>query len=144
MEPESPSELTIGGVSKETLRARLAAGSVSLNAYAELLFDAPEFTVSAREHRIDLVTVSLDDLGLPTGGTLPAIFERARSRGYAPCPLEVGPHLRLHLLDQQAGPYLTVASPDRGRMTWASRRASVSIRPCSISSKEFDNEDASR
>ena len=111
MAPESRTELTIGGVSKEGLRARLVVASVSLNAYAESLFAAPEFTVSGREHRIDLVTVSLEQLGLPSGGSLPTIFEQATSRGYAPCPLEVAPHLRLLFLDQSSGPYLTVASP---------------------------------
>lgn len=111
MAPESRTELTIGGVPKEDLRVRLAAGSVSLNVYAEVLFDAPEFTVVDHEERIVLVTASLADLGLPSGGSLPAIFDRAESLGYAPCPLEVAPHLRLRLVDQSPGPYLTVASP---------------------------------
>jgi hypothetical protein len=111
MEGESPTLVSIGGVSKEELRHRLAEASVSLNPYAELLFDASEFTVSDRVRPIDLVSVSLEDLGLDAGGTLPAIFERADGLGYELCPLEVAPHLRLHFLDQSAGPYLTVASP---------------------------------
>lgn len=110
LEDDPPSELAIGGVSKEALRRRLTAASVSMNRYADVLFDAPEFTVSDNEHRIRLVTVSLDDLGLYAGGSLTAIFERAESHGYALCPLEVAPHLRLQHLDQSHGPYLTIAS----------------------------------
>ena len=108
---DSPTELTIGGVSKADLRRRLGAASVSLNAYAEVLFDAQEFTVSEGPQRLRLVTLSLDDLDLPTGASLPVIFERAEILGYALCPLEVAPHLRLRFLDQPPGPYLTVASP---------------------------------
>ena len=110
METEARS-LIIGGVSKDELRQRLASASVSLNAYAEQLFEAPEFTVSTERLQIRLVTVSLADLGFQTGGTLPAIFERAESVGYDLCPPEVAAHLRLQFPDQSAGPYLTVASP---------------------------------
>jgi hypothetical protein len=111
MADEPHSELTIGGVEKEELRRRLASASVSLNAYAEQLFEAPEFTVSAYPRQIALITVSLSDLGLHSGGTLPDIFERASTHGYDLCPLEVAPHLRLEFLDQSPGPYLTIASP---------------------------------
>ncbi len=111
MTGEPPLAVTIGGVSKTELRTRLTAASVSLNEYAELLFEAPDFSVSEAPHRLGLVMVSLDDLGLADGGSLPEIFGRAASLGYALCPLEVAPQLRLQLVDQAAGPYLTVASP---------------------------------
>lgn len=111
METESRTDLSIGGVTKEALRHRLTCASISLNLYAEVLFDAPDFTVFDAERRIRLVTLSLDELGLHAGGSLQAIFERAESRGYTLCPLEVAPHLRLLFLDQSPGPYLTVASP---------------------------------
>jgi hypothetical protein len=110
MADEPHSELTIGGVNKEELRRRLASASVSLNAYAEQLFEAPEFTVLAEPRQIGLITVALPQLGMHSGGTLPDIFERASAHGYDPCPLEVAPHLRLGFLDQSPGPYLTIAS----------------------------------
>jgi hypothetical protein len=110
MADEPRPELTIGGVSKEALRRRLASASVSLNAYADQLFDAPEFTVADEPRPITLITVSLPGLGLHSGGTLPLILERACMLGYDLCPLEVAPHLRLGFLDQAPGPYLTVAS----------------------------------
>lgn len=111
MRDDPPPELTIGGVSKEELRDRLVAASVPLNAYAEQLFDVPEFTVAAEPQRIRLITISLPALGLHSGGTLPAIFEHADAHGYALCPIEVAPHLRLRFLDQLPGRYLTIASP---------------------------------
>lgn len=103
-------ELVIGGVSKASLRDRLTQEGVSLNAYAEQLFESPEFTTSPLPQRLRLASVSLRQLGLPSGGTLPAVFERAVESGYEVCPTEVGPHLRFHHLDQPLGPYLTVAS----------------------------------
>jgi hypothetical protein len=111
MRDEPDSDLVVGGVSKPDLRRRLVAASVSLNAYAEQLFDIPEFTVAVAALPISVITLSLTELGLDSGGTLPYIFEHARSRGYDLCPLEVAPHLRLAFLDQSPGPYLTVASP---------------------------------
>lgn len=111
MDPEPTTLLNIGGTSKQDLRHLLAEASVAMNAYAELLFDAPEFTVSDERHPIELTMVSLDELGLGSGASLPGIFDRAQTLGYRLCPLEAAPHLRLQLLDQPPGPYLTVASP---------------------------------
>lgn len=110
MKSDQLGALTVGGVSKRELRARLAAASVSLNEYAESLFESPEFGVSEQPRDLGLVVVSLDELGLTAGGPLPVIFERAGSLGYALCPLEVAPHLRLALVGQTEGPYLTIAS----------------------------------
>lgn len=110
MRSEQLGTLTVGGVSKEELRARLAAASVSLNEYAESLFASPEFGVSEQPRHLGLVAVSLHDLGLTAGGSLPVIFERAASLGYGLCPLEAAPHLRLAPVRQTAGSYLTVAS----------------------------------
>jgi hypothetical protein len=110
MDHESTIHLNIGGISKQGLRHLLTEASVAMNAYAELLFDAPEFTLSNERYAIELTTVSLAELGLHSGASLPGIFDRAQSLGYRLCPLEVAPHLRLQLLDQPPGPYLTVAS----------------------------------
>jgi hypothetical protein len=111
MRDDPDSELVVGGVSKPDLRRRLTAASVSLNAYAEQLFDASEFAVAAERLPISVITLSLTELGLESGATLPDIIERADMHGYDLCPLEVAPHLRLAFLDQSPGPYLTVASP---------------------------------
>ncbi len=111
MRDELHPDLVVGGVWKPDLRRRLEAASVSLNVYAEQLFDAPEFTVADEPRPIVVIAVSLPELGLESGAPLPVIFEHADMHGYDLCPLEVAPHLRLAFLDQSPGPYLTVASP---------------------------------
>lgn len=103
-------ELSIGGVPKDELLARLGRRGVSLNDYARALFADAAFTTSPEVHILRLVQVSLPEIGLPHGGRFDEIVANAAASGLEPCPLEVGPHLRLDHLDQPRGPYLTIAS----------------------------------
>lgn len=95
--------LSTGGVSRGELLARVRAAGVSLNELAHRLFDDPRFVPAAAPSRVDTVEISVGMLGLPGGGTIAAVLDRAREAGLAPCPLEVGPHLRLLLVDQPEG-----------------------------------------
>jgi hypothetical protein len=94
----------IGGVTKSDLLLRLQTSQVQLNDFARALFAHPQFVTSPE--RVSLVTreLSVADLGLPNGGTMAEVNERAERLGLAVCPLEVGPHLRLQWLDQPAAP----------------------------------------
>ncbi len=103
-------ELCIGGVTKAELLARLRLKGVSLNDYARTLFADSAFTTSSEVRCVRVVQVSLAEIGLPDGGRFDEILIEAARLGLEPCPLEVGPHLRLAFLDQPMGPYLTVAS----------------------------------
>lgn len=105
-------ELPIGGVTKAELLERLDRTGVALNDYARDLFADADFTTSATVRTLRLAVVSLSDLGLVDGGRFDEIVARAATLGLETCPIEVGPHLRLHHLDQPEGPYLTVASPE--------------------------------
>lgn len=58
------------------------------------------FSLAAQESVLDLVRVSVADLDFPQGAYRKDIYERAFSRGFNPCPLEVGPQLRLQYRDQ--------------------------------------------
>ncbi|MEL6982136.1 MAG: hypothetical protein AAFO29_06905 [Actinomycetota bacterium] len=102
--------LSIGAVPKPDLLVALERAGVRLNDYARALFADPAFTTSAEANTVALVQVSLPDIGLPDGGRFDEILAKAAALGLAPCPLEVGPHLRLSDVDQPKGPYLTVAS----------------------------------
>jgi hypothetical protein len=103
-------ELRIGGVTKDDLVAMLSRQGVMLNDYARALFDDPAFTTSIDTRNMRLKQVSLPEIGLPEGGTFDEILAHAAALQLQPCPLEVGPHLRLSYLEQPLGPYLTVAS----------------------------------
>lgn len=102
--------MRIGGVSKDLLLTRLEPGGVKLNDYARALFADSDFLPSDVSQVIRLVQVSLPEIGLPNGGRFDQILDRAADVELEPCPLEVGPHLRLAYVDQPRGQYLTVAS----------------------------------
>lgn len=51
--------------------------------------------VTTEPEEIDLVIVTVAELGFPNGGTREKIYSRAESLGLMLCPAEVGPQLRL-------------------------------------------------
>ncbi len=106
----NPHTLRLGGTTKHELLSALAHQGVKLNDYARDLFADAAFTTSTETGEVQLVQVSLPDIGLPNGGRFDQIVTHAAEFGLEPCPLEVGPRLRLDYVDQPRGPYLTVAS----------------------------------
>lgn len=126
MMPDQYVDLTI--IHVPTLIASLRDAHVQLNEHAnellQLLRQAPE------PHRGHLLVreYSVGELRLQQPATLPAIYEQAANIGLQPCPLLVGPVLRLAYQDQPDTPEtspqhrapegsLTVASPMRTRGT---------------------------
>jgi hypothetical protein len=103
-------KVAVGGITKADLLVMLERASVSLNDYARVLFADDNFTTTREARNACLAVVSLPEIGLPNGGVYAEILARAAEHGLVPCSLETAPHLRLNLLDQAEGPYLTVAS----------------------------------
>ena len=68
----------------------------------------PAFTVATEETELDLVVVSVAELGFKNGATREQIYSRAEERGLDHCPAEVGPQLRLQYADQPKGEWLVV------------------------------------
>ncbi len=58
---------------------------------------------------VNLVVVSVADLGFPQGAKGSEIYDKALSLGLQLCPAEVGPQLRLQYPDQAAGGWILVA-----------------------------------
>lgn len=73
------------------------------------------FTVANTETTLDLVNVSVADLGFTRDTTRRAIYERAQELGLALVPLEVGPQLRLQYKDQPMDGFLAVGSEEDPR-----------------------------
>lgn len=94
-----PRPLTVGGLSREDLAARLREQGVALNAHAQALLAQPVFDVRTAE-RVQVVAVSVGGLGLSDGGTLAGVFAAARERGLALRPPDAAPYLRLAWLTQ--------------------------------------------
>ena len=70
---------------------------------------SPAFTVATEETEVDLVAVSVAELGLGDRTCYPIVYKRARDLGLELCPPEVGPQLRLQYMDQ---PYSKILPPE--------------------------------
>jgi hypothetical protein len=90
----------IGGMAKPALFAALRSHGVALNEAAETLFAQDTFTKATDGGDWETMELSVAHLGCSQGATMAAILQRAAERGWSPCPLELGPHLRLQWLDQ--------------------------------------------
>ncbi len=71
----------------------------------------PAFTLATEETTLDLVNVSVADLGFTKVALLNDvdIYARAIELGLSLCPAEVGPQLRRQYLDQPKGEWLRIA-----------------------------------
>lgn len=116
--------IQVGSLGKPDLLAELRRRGVELNEAAETLFAHPAFTTTAGPSSIDTVEVPVGALGFRQGATMERIHQRATELGLALCPLELGPYLRLRLVDQPEGSLGYPPSRNRappGSITVASR-----------------------
>lgn len=65
--------------------------------------------VATQEEDVDLVRLSVANLGFKEGARYDAICARATEMGLELCPAEVGPQLRLQYKDQPRGEWILVA-----------------------------------
>jgi hypothetical protein len=95
--------IEVGGLTNLQLFQSLQQNSILMNKYAERLLSDGKFTTSETKYRLNMVQLTVKDLGYSNGATLPQIYERAIELGLELCPLELGPFLRLAYLDQPEG-----------------------------------------
>lgn len=95
--------ICIDGTTKAALLFQLQHTGVRLNEAAQALFGDDRFTTSAIRSNVEIAELSVDGLGLRNGATIAQIVEQAEALGLSPCPLELGPHLRLQYTDQPEG-----------------------------------------
>jgi hypothetical protein len=98
-----PNSVSIGGMSKPALLARLREHSVQLNDAAEALFEDRRFTTVGRQRVVEIAVLSVAEFGFDEGATYGEIVAAALESGWIECPLELGPHLRMQFLDQPDG-----------------------------------------
>ncbi len=103
-------EISIGGLDKELLLQRLVEAGIRFNDYAKILFDHPKFFPSHSVKKVKLVKVKPTDLGLKNPYSIEKLLQVASTFGLRPCPLYLAAFLRLEYLDQEEGPYCTIAS----------------------------------
>jgi hypothetical protein len=97
--------ITIGNISRDKFISTFKERGMDVDNWAADMMKQDAFTVE----QIDLVNVSVGELGFGKATRYDAICQRAKERGLELCPLEVGPQLRLQYLDQPLGEWFIVA-----------------------------------
>jgi hypothetical protein len=76
---------------------------------ADEILGRPAFPFIKTPVELDLVVLSVFELGFGDEASLHDIYARAEALGFELCPAEVGPVLRLNYLDQPPGDFLHIA-----------------------------------
>jgi hypothetical protein len=104
-------EITIGGKTAKELTKELKDNGFEISDYAkDEMMENKEFKPLKKAEKLDLVILSVNDLGFPSGATRQEIYEKAQELGLKIVPAEVGPQLRLQYEDQPMGEYLIIGS----------------------------------
>jgi hypothetical protein len=92
------------------LRDALDAEPARIGDSADEILSRPAFRFVAIKTDVDLVALSVGELGFgQQGATLADIYARAIKLGFELCPAEVGPQLRRQYVDQPVGQFLHIA-----------------------------------
>jgi hypothetical protein len=99
----------------------------TLGESASEIIGRPAFKLSRTRTQIDLVVLTAADLGLARdeGVSVDAVYTRAELLGFALCPAETGPQLRLQYLDQRVGEFLHIAMRPIAR--WTGEQTSFTV-----------------
>jgi hypothetical protein len=103
--------------SKRLLYGALEDADCGIGDTAEEMLVMPEFTLSAVATKLNIVVLSVSELGLgQENEALGDIYAQAQKVGFKLCPPEVGPQLRLQYFEQPIGEFLNIAmAPIRTR-----------------------------
>ncbi len=88
-------EAEIGGKSREKLIKELEEKQFVISDYAKSMLKSKDFTTEKNKEKINLVRLTVKDLGFPDSVTIEEIYKRAQELGLELCPAETGPNLRL-------------------------------------------------
>jgi hypothetical protein len=108
VKPVTPSEFKVfktiklgtGLKTADDFRKAIKENKMRISDWASDILGKPAFTVAAEETELDLVVVSVAELGFKNGATREQIYARAKELGLDLCPAEVGPQLCLQDKDQ--------------------------------------------
>lgn len=104
-------KLGTGLKTAEDFRYALRDGGFELNDQASGMLGKPIFTAATEESEMDLIKVTVAELGFKEGARYDQIYERAKELGLELCPPEVGPQLRLQYQrqDREYGERILIA-----------------------------------
>lgn len=95
--------------SADEYRKAIKADGMKIGDYGNDILGKPAFNVSSDEIEVELVRITVAELGFKNGATRKEIYNKALELGRKLCPNEVGPALRLQYADQPLGEWLLVA-----------------------------------
>lgn len=101
-------KLGTGLKTADDFRKALKAGRNNISDWVNNFLGKPAFTVSETERDVELVNVSVKELGFKKGACYADICKRALELGLDLCPAEVGPQLCLQWKDQPKGKHVFV------------------------------------
>lgn len=87
--------ITIGGKTKEKLTTELKKKGVTIYSYAQRMLDSDDFVVSKKSEKINLLELSVKELGFDEWTETSKIYAKAESLGLELCPPEVAVELLL-------------------------------------------------
>jgi hypothetical protein len=90
-------------------KATLKKAECGVSIWGEKILKSLNSETSEIEEEIDLVNISVGELGFTKAELLVNIYKRALIFGLKLCPPEVGPQLRLQYTNQPHGEYLLIA-----------------------------------
>lgn len=103
--------LMIGGKTKGELKRELRTSGYKINSYAEQMMDNPDFTTLSQPEPVELVRLTVHDLGFSDFATTDQLYAKAKELGLDLCPAEVGPWYRLHTPNQLLNEHVYVGMP---------------------------------
>ena len=93
----------------DEFRKALKKADCKIGDWGNDILGKPAFMVASAEEEIQLVNLSVAELGFKNGANYGDICAKAKELGLELCPNEVGPQLRLQYKDQPKGEYLRIA-----------------------------------
>ena len=96
------------GKNADDFRKVLKDRGFNIGNWADDILGKPAFTAATEATEIDLVKVTVAELGFKKGARRDQIYERAKELGLELCPSEVGPQLRLQYQDQPNNEWLLI------------------------------------
>lgn len=101
--------LTIGGTNSKELQRNLEQAGFKISGYVRDILNEKNFETLKNTETVELVRLTVKDLGFDQGATLEEIYRKAEELGLDLCPAEVGPQYRLAHGDQPLGDRTCIA-----------------------------------
>ena len=101
-------KLGTGLINANGFRKAIEDAGMRIGDQANNILGKKEFTVFKEPTEVNLVVLTVAELGFPKGAKLKGIYQAAKKRGLELCSAEVGPQLRIQYPDQPMGEWIVI------------------------------------